>query len=54
MQRTCVLRSVPGIKTTSRPTNGIDSEDMDRIRRFLETPAYERTPEMLCPEEKVQ
>lgn len=41
---------MPGIN----PSNGIDADDMDRIKRFLETPAYQRKPEMLCPEEQRQ
>lgn len=39
---------MPGITTP----NGIDADDMDRIKRFLDTPAWDRTPEMLCPEEQ--
>lgn len=50
MDRTGVRRGVPGIKSTDRSTNGIDAKDMDRIERFLSTPAWERKPEMLCPE----
>lgn len=42
---------MPGINPPNERINGIDSEDMDRIKQFLDTPAYERTPEMLCPQE---
>jgi hypothetical protein len=45
---------VPGINSPNRPTNGIDDEDMDRIKQFLATPAWKRSPEMLCPEEQVR
>jgi len=29
---------------------GLSTDDLERIRQFSETPAYERTPEMLLPE----
>lgn len=32
-------------------STGLSQEDMDRIRQFVEAPAYEREPEMLLPEE---
>lgn len=54
MHRRSVCRTVPGIKAASRPTPGIDAEDMDRIKQFLSTPAWDRKPEMLCPEEESQ
>lgn len=30
-------------------STGLTDDDLDRIRRFLETPAYARTPEQLLP-----
>lgn len=31
---------------------GLSDDDIERIAEFLETPAYERDPEMLMPESK--
>ena len=30
-------------------STGLTDDDLDRIRAFLETPAYARTPEQLLP-----
>lgn len=43
---------MPGINTSQTARiNGIDADDMDLIRQFLQTPAWQRTPDMLCPKE---
>ena len=36
----------------TRATEGITDDDRERIRAYLDVPAYRRTPHMLCPSEE--
>lgn len=37
---------------TTATAYGLTDEDRERIRAYLDQPAYRRTPDMLCPPEE--